>query len=83
MISKIPKDLGFKIVQKFENFDKQLKTKTNNPEDVDALKQQMVTMPMKINELRGEIESIEVNLHSCLTISIYYILNYNILFIFV
>jgi dynein heavy chain len=70
MISKFPKDLGFKIAQKFENFDKQLKTKTNNPEEVDALKQAMVTMPMKINELRGEIESTEV--HTCLfKLSIY------------
>ena len=60
MIAKTPNDLGLKIAQKFENFDKLLKAKTTNPEDVDALKQAMVTMPMKINELRGEVDSLEV-----------------------
>lgn len=54
--------MGFKIGRKFEAFEAQLKAKTNNPEDVDALKQAMVTMPMKIHELSGEIESTEVYL---------------------
>lgn len=62
MISKTPKDLGFKIGRKFEAIETQLKAKTNTPEDVDALKQAMVTMPMKIHELRSEIDSTEVRL---------------------
>jgi len=60
MISKTPKEMGFEIARKFEAIETQLKAKTNNPEDVDALKQAMVTMPMKIHELSGEIESTEV-----------------------
>jgi len=62
MISKTPKDIGFKIGHKFEAIETQLKSKTNTPEDVDALKQAMVTMPMKIHELSGEIESTEVHM---------------------
>jgi len=63
MISKTPKDLGLKIGHKFEAIETQLKTKTTSPEDVDALKQAMVTMPMKIHELSGEIYSTEVHVH--------------------
>ena len=73
MIAKFPKDLGTKISQKFDNFDKLLKAKTNNPEDVDALQQAMITMPMKINELRGEIDSVEVHICIMLWKSTYFI----------
>nr|PNR26425.1 hypothetical protein PHYPA_031000 [Physcomitrium patens] len=60
MIAKLPQDSGAKISSKFENLEKLLKTKTNNPEEVDALKQAMITMPIKINELCAEIEANEV-----------------------
>lgn len=61
MIAKLPQDSGAKISSKFENLEKLLKTKTNNPEEVDALKQAMITMPIKINELCAEIEANEVH----------------------
>jgi dynein heavy chain len=64
LISTIPKDEGTEIGRKFEEFEKQLKTKTQNPEEVQAMKDYMLTLPMKINDLRGEVDQTEVyNIH--------------------
>lgn len=62
MVCKIPKELEIQIGHKFEGFEAQLKTKTNTPEEVDAIKQAMVTIPIKSNELYREIEALEVKL---------------------
>jgi dynein heavy chain len=48
------------IGRKFEEFEKQLKAKTQNPEEVQAMKDYMLTLPMKINELKGEVDQTEV-----------------------
>lgn len=60
MVSQQPKNQGAEIGRKFEALEKQLKTKTQNPEEVDFLKQRMLTMPITINEMRGEIDQTEV-----------------------
>ncbi|KAH8941010.1 hypothetical protein BDL97_14G015200 [Sphagnum fallax] len=60
LISTIPKDQGMEIGRKFEEFEKQLKAKTQNPEEVQAMKDYMLTLPMKINELKGEVDQTEV-----------------------
>lgn len=60
MVAQQPKNQGAEIGRKFEAMEKQLKTKTQNPEEVDFLKQRMLTMPITINELRGEIDQTEV-----------------------
>lgn len=60
MIATAPKNQGNEIGRKFENFEKHLKSKTQNPEDVAAMKDYMLTLPMKIHELRGEIDQTEV-----------------------
>jgi dynein heavy chain len=60
LISTIPKDEGTEIGRKFEEFEKQLKIKTQNPEEVQAMKDYMLTLPMKINDLRGEVDQTEV-----------------------
>ena len=61
MVAQQPKNQGAAIGRKFEALEKQLKTKTQDPEEVDFLKQRMLTMPITINELRGEIDQTEVS----------------------
>ncbi|CAM6094963.1 unnamed protein product [Calypogeia fissa] len=60
IISSTPKNLGLDKGKRFEEIERQLKTKTHNPEDVAAQKEFIFTVPGKVIELRQEIEQLDV-----------------------
>ena len=52
--------MGEDITHRFEEKECQLKVKTHTPEDVAAQREYIAKLPMAINELRAEIDMIEV-----------------------
>jgi hypothetical protein len=61
IISSTPKTLGLDKGKRFEEIEKQLKTKTHNPEEVAAQRDFIITVPGKVVELRQEIEQLDVS----------------------
>ena len=60
LIAQIPRSMGEDITHRFEEKECQLKVKTHTPEDVAAQREYIAKLPMAINELRAEIDMIEV-----------------------
>lgn len=60
MIATVPKLMGIEIGRKFEEKEKQLKMKTQTPEEVAAQREYIASLPAKILEHRQEIDATEV-----------------------
>ncbi|KAJ7552868.1 hypothetical protein O6H91_06G073600 [Diphasiastrum complanatum] len=60
LISFTPRLIGQEIAHKFEEKERQLKVKAHTPEEVASQREMILSLPMKINELKAEIDSTEV-----------------------
>lgn len=65
VVVEIPRKRVREICQKYEEIDRKLKVKTQNPEDVDDMRRLMETVPSKNAELREEIQSLN-DYYNCL-----------------
>ncbi|XP_024523426.1 dynein heavy chain 1, axonemal [Selaginella moellendorffii] len=60
LITGTPRQMAQTVSGKFEEKEKQLRIKTKTPEEVASQREFIATLPMKITELKGEIDQTEV-----------------------